>query len=552
MLQSWDWYQFNNYFKVKEGADVTRLQSKFQEFTKPFLKGDGPTFLPLFQTLHQIYLYSSEFKHDMAMRGNITYVNALIVVAIFVLLIACFNFINLTTAKSLNRAKEVGVRKSIGANKTQLIQQFLGEAIIFAFISISLSTLLTIAFLPSLNNFTEKNISFNLFTNPLIFALLILLVIIVGIIAGIYPALVLSSFKPVKVLKGSNVNNENPGRTPWLRHGLVIVQFSLSVLLIISAIVVIRQVNYLHNKDLGFKKEQIMFFPMRGENMNKNYETLKHEILQSPNVSSVSVGYGFPGDMVGDGIMTVLKNGEQVKAVQLMVDDDYIKTLGLELIAGRDFSNERKSDKDAAYIINETAVKDLGFGTPEQALGEILLWPTWRNPELVKKGQVIGVVKDFHFKSLYDKVEPAVLQIYPEAYWKVAVKLKTSGLSGTIEHIKAVWSRFSPDYPLEYNFLDESFSTMYKAEDKLKSLIWIFTLITIFVSCLGLFGLAAFATEGKSKEIGIRKVLGASEKSIIVLLSKDFAKLIIIALLFASPLAWYVMNFWLENFPYRI
>jgi putative ABC transport system permease protein len=243
---------------------------------------------------------------------------------------------------------------------------------------------------------------------------------------------------------------------------------------------------------------------------------------------------------------------EPVKATQLMVDEDYIKTLGLQLIAGRDFSKEIKTDKDASFIINETGVKNLGFGTAEKALGQTLTWPTWSNPDSLKKGQVIGVVKDFHFKSLYDKVEPAVLQIYPNAYSKVAVKIKTAGIEGTLAHVKKTWNQFTPDYPLEYNFLDESFNQMYKADDKLKSLLSIFTAVTIFVGCLGLFGLAAYAAERRRKEVGIRKVLGASVKGIVLHLSKDFIKLVLIALIIASPIAWYLMNKWLQNFPYRV
>jgi putative ABC transport system permease protein len=551
-LQSWTTYGYNNYVKLKKGADVQALEAKFQKFTYPFIKDEHAIYLPRFQPLHKIHLYASDFKYDMSVRGNITYVKALTIIALFILLIACFNFVNLATAKSLQRAKEVGVRKTIGAGRKQLMLQFIGETLLLAFISIILSVAIAFLLIPSLNHFTEKNILFELFTNPVIPAVLLALTLVVGVFAGFYPALVLSGYQPVKVLKATVISDASPGKIPWLRHGLVVIQFSLSVLLIISAIVVIRQVNYLHNKDLGFNKDQIMFFPMRGDNMTKNYEAFKNELLQAPGVSSVSVGYGFPGDMFGDGMMKVPRKGEEKKATQMMVDHDYIKTLGLKLIAGRDFSKDIQTDKDHAYIINETAVKELGLGTPEKALGEILLWNTWRKPELVKKGQVIGVVKDFHYNSLYNKVEPAVLQIYPEAYSKVAVKMKTAGIESTLSHVKKVWNQFTPDYPIEYNFLDESFDQMYKAEDKLKSLIWIFTAVTVIVACLGLFGLAAYAAERRRKEVGIRKVLGASVQGIVFHLSKDFVKLVLFAMLIASPLAWYFMNKWLQDFPYRV
>jgi putative ABC transport system permease protein len=560
-MKSWGWQQFYTYVKLKKGVDSQALQDKFLEYVKqkahPNAKDGDFTYLPYFQPLYNIHLYSSDFKFDvLALRGNVTYVKALTIIALFILLIACFNFVNLSTAKSLQRAKEVGIRKTLGASRKQLMLQYMGETLLLTFISMFISVALTYLVVPWLNGFTEKRIVFGLFTNPLIAPMLLSLVLLVGVLAGFYPALVLSGFQPVKVLKGAGMNDSKPGKIPWLRHGLVVVQFSLSVMLIISAIVVIRQVNYLHNKDLGINKEQIMFFPMRGDKMIENYETFKNELLRSPNVSSVSIGYGFPGDIVAGDNIIVSKDGKRVwkPAKQILVDHDYIKTLGIQLASGRDFSKDMKTDKDAAFIINETAVKELGFGKAENALGKTLWWPVWgaQSRDSLKQGQVIGVVKDFHYSSLYDKVETTVIQIFPDAYWKVAVKIKTANIVNTIDHVQNVWNRFSADYPIEYRFLDESFEQMYKSEDKLKSLLWIFAAITVFVACLGLFGLAAYAAERRKKEIGIRKVLGASVEGIVLLLSKEFVKLVVVALLIASPLAWYAMKGWLEDFAYRI
>lgn len=559
-LQKWTWNQFYTYFKVKKGTDIKSLQTKFQkdaeEKSKLFREDLSITDIPIFQPLKDIHLYSANFIYDAAQRGNITYVKALSLIAVFILLIACFNFINLATAKSLQRAKEVGVRKAIGADKKQLIFQFIGETILLALISVIISVCAAIIFLPWLNHFTDKNISFDLFANPVVIFLFISLALIVGVLAGFYPALVLSSFKPVKVLKGAASGDEDAGKTPWLRHGLVVIQFALSVLLIISAIIVYRQVDYLHSKDLGFNKDQIMFFPMRGDNMFKNVDAFKNELMKAPGVSSVSIGYGFPGDAVAGDDITIPKNGQLVNqsATQLMVDYDYIKTLGLQLVAGRDFSKSMGTDKDHAFIINETAVKQLGFETPQKALGQKLYWHVWgaSNPDSLKEGQVIGVVKDFNYKSLYDKVETAILQIFPDAAWKVAVKMNTGNLRNTIAGIEKAWNKFSPEYPIEYKFLDDNFEQMYKAEDKLKSLLWIFTGIAIFVGCLGLFGLAAYTAERRRKEVGIRKVLGASTQGVVLLLSKDFIKLVIISLVIASPVAYYFMHQWLEDFAYRI
>jgi len=559
-MQSWVWHQFVNYAKLKKGTDVHALELKFQKTVKQSEKSlsneDAASDKPFFQPLKNIRLYSADFKFDIAQRGNIAYVNALTVIAVFILMIACFNFVNLATAKSLQRAKEVGVRKTMGADRKQLIFQFIWESVLLALISVLISVILAQFFLPWLNNFTNKNISYDLFVNPVVILLLIGLALIVGIFAGFYPAIVLSGFKPVKVLKGSSVAQTQTGRIPWLRHGLVVIQFSLSALLIISAIVVFNQVNYLHKKDLGFNKDQIMFFPMRGNNMTKNVDAFKNELAQAPGVSSVSIGYGFPGDAVAGDEIIVSRNGKQVSlsATQLTIDYDYIKTLGLQIIAGRDFSKAMGTDKDHAWIINETAVKQLGFGSPQKALGQTLSWHPWdaSNPDSLKTGQVIGVVKDFNYKSLYDKVETAVLQIFPGAAWKVAVKINTANAGNTITYIKNVWNKFTPGYPIEYKFLDENFGQMYNAEDKLKSLLWIFTSIAIFVGCLGLFGLASYTAERRKKEIGIRKTLGASTQGVVFLLSKDFFKLVVISLLIASPVAWYFMNKWLQDFAYRV
>lgn len=559
-MKRWGWHQFFTYAKLRPGADAQQAQAKLQRYivekVKPTMKDEELTDKPFLQPLQAIHLYSSTFKYDSAVRGNITYVKALSFIAGFILLIAGFNFVNLATAKSMQRAKEVGIRKTIGASRQQLMLQFLSETVLLTFLSVVLAAGLTALLLPSLNAFTGKTMAFDLLGNPALLGLLAALTVVVGLVAGFYPALVLSSFQPVKVLKSAVVTDGLFGRVQWLRHGLIVVQFALSVFLIICAIVVFRQVSYLHNKDLGFNRDQIMFFPMRGENMNTHYDTFKNELAQVPGVVSASIGYGFPGDQVaGDGLI-VPTNGEpkRYSVTQLMVDYDYLKTLGLQLVTGRDFSKELKTDKDQAFIINETAVKEFGFGTPQQALGRTVQWQVWsdKNPDSLKIGKVIGVVKDFHYKSLYDKLEPAVLQIFPGAYWKVAVKLKGENLGSSVDGVKQVWAKFSPESPIEYRFLDQNFDDMYKAEDKLKALLWTFTGIAIFVGCLGLFGLATYAAERRKKEIGIRKVLGASVGNIVSLLSKEFLVLVLVAAVIAFPAAWLAMSRWLQDFAYRI
>jgi putative ABC transport system permease protein len=558
-LQRWGWQQFYTYIKVQKDIDALNLQKKFQDIVKarayPVLKPMGFTYLPYLQQLKKVHLYSSDFKFDMAVRGNIVYVNALSIITFFILLIACFNFINLTTAKSIQRAKEVGVKKAIGASRWQLILQFTGETILFALMSVIVAVVVTLLLLPALNQFTGKNISLNLLSFPVISLIVIGLILVVGVSAGFYPAIVLSRFKAIKVLKGAT-GDENSFKGQLFRKALVVTQFSLSSLLIISAIIVYQQVNYLHNKDLGFNKEQIMFFPMQGDDMTRNYSSFKNDLLQSSGVASVSIGYGFPGDLTAGDEIIVPRNGESKNypVTQLLVDHDYLKTLNLQLIAGRDFSKDIKTDAPEGFIINETAVRELGFGTPQKALGQKLEWKVWvsKTPDSLKKGRIIGVVKDFNYKKLYEKVSSAVIQIYPEAYWKVAVKLKTADAAKTINYITKIWKKHSPGYPIDYTFMDENFKRMYQSEDKFRALLIIFTGLAIFIGCLGLFGLAAYTAERRTKEIGIRKILGADVNSIVMLLSGEFLQLILIALVIATPLAWYFMNGWLKDFAYRI
>jgi putative ABC transport system permease protein len=413
----------------------------------------------------------------------------------------------------------------------------------------------TFFIVPSLNQFTNKSIQFNPFTNPLLGMVILLAGIVIGALAGVYPALVLSGFQPIKVLK--NMKAAGGGRgTSWLRQALVVVQFTLSALLIVSALIVFRQTNYMNDKDLGFNKEQVVYFQVRGDVM-QNLETFKQELKRSPNILSVTSGYGLPGDQyAGDGITVPGRKGTKEYSANVFIGDhDYAKTLGLRIIAGRDFSRTMSTDEREAFLINETAVKELGFGTPEKAIGQPLHWNEWAptdttNP--VKKGKVIGVVQDFHYKSLHEKVTTSVIQIYPQVTFKVAAKLNTADLKSTIAFIQDTWNKFSPGYPLDYKFMDETFGKMYLSEEKLSRLLWIFTVMAILIGCMGLFALAAFSAEQRIKEIGIRKVLGASVVNLTGLLAKNFLRLVLIASLLAFPVAWWAMNNWLEDFPYRV
>lgn len=556
-MENWVWQQFHTYVKLKPHTTAALVENKLQQLVKerahPVTKESGFTYLPYLQPLPDIHLTSAGFEWDIIIPGNILYIKALVIIAIFVLVIAGFNFVNLATARALRRAKEVGVRKTVGAGRYQLMFQFMSESVVVAIAAMATATLITYFGVPALNSFTGKNIFFEPLTHPGLAGLLFGFGLLVGLLAGVYPAVLMSGFRPVNILKG--VFHMGTMSFEWLRKGMVVVQFALSVLLIVCSMIVYRQVHYMQSKDLGFNKDQLVFFPMRGDQMFKNHGSFKNELLQQPGVVSATIGYGFPGDIVsGDNIIVPGENGPKtIPARQFMIDYDYIKTMNLQLIAGRDFSKQFQTDKDAGFIINETGVKELGLGSPQQAIGKPLHWNIWgaNSADSLKKGTVIGVVKDFHFESLHDIINTAVLQIFPDAYWKVALKINPRESAKTLAGIQEVWKRFSPDYPLEYQFLDENINKMYVAEDKLSTLLWIFTLMAIFVGCLGLFGLATYAAEQRIKEIGIRKVLGAGVAHLVVLLSRDFLMLVGIAAVLAIPLAWWVMQNWMEDFAYR-
>jgi len=432
-LEKWTWHQFYTYVKVKPGTNVGHLQDKFQRYVKkevfPTFTQVGSTFLPFFQPLKDIHLKSADFIYDNAIRGNETYVKALSIIALFVLVIACFNFINLVTAYSFKRAKEIGVKKVVGASRRQLIFQFMGETVLLSLLSMLLATVATFFILPWLNHFTGKSIHFNPFDDPLLITGIIAAGIVIGIIAGFYPALILSGFQPVKVLK--NIRISGIGGSSWLRRALVVIQFSLSVLLIVSTLIVYRQTKYLNNKDLGFNKEQVVYFQLR-DSLEANpltLETFKSELRSSPNIVAVTSGYGLPGDaFAGDGITLPTKEGEKEHLANVFIGDyDYVKTLGLRIIAGRDFSRDMATDETEAFLINETAVREWGFGTPQKAIGQPVYWHEWAPKDTtqpMKRGKVIGVVEDFHYKSLHEKVTASVIQLYPQILIPVPQKLK--------------------------------------------------------------------------------------------------------------------------------
>jgi putative ABC transport system permease protein len=551
-MNSWVWQQFFTYLKVSENADAGALEAKLPAFAErhawPQTEPRGFKYIPHLQNLTDIHLHSSDFGWDIARRGSITAVRTLAAVGLFLLLIAIINFVNLSTARAENRAREVGVRKVSGAQRGQLILQFISEAILLSFMAVFLAVQLTRLLLPALNEFTGKALAFEPATEPGPLLLLAGMGLIVGLLAGSYPGFVLSSFRPIQVLRQQPLDDAGQGQ--WLRKGLVVLQFSLTVILLIGSLIIFQQVRYVSNKDLGFQREHLLTFPMRGD-MEERYETVKEAFREHPGVLSASATYGIPGDIVaGDDIIVPGREGSQPANV-FTVDHDYIETLGLDVIAGRGFSRDYATDAGEAFVINETAVRELGLGTPEEAVGKRLHWNMWGQDSL-KKGRIIGVVRDFHYNSLHQKIGTAVLHIYPDAFWKIVLRLRGEDLAETIAFVEQTWDRFDTGYPLEYQFVDKSFGAMYESEVKLSQLLILFTVLTIFVACLGLLGLAIFAAEKRTKEIGIRKILGASVANIMALLAGDFLRLILIAVVIAVPVGWYFSRQWLENFSYHV
>ncbi|MDB5231297.1 MAG: macrolide transporter permease [Chitinophagaceae bacterium] len=552
-LNDWGWYGFINYVKLKPGVSPGILEKKFQPYVNASVnKEKGTVFTAHFQPLQKIHLYAADFKYDVSERGNITYVNALLAIGLFILLIASFNFINLSTARSLQRAKEVGIKKTLGADRSHLFMQFMFESLLIIIFSTIVAVSLAFIALPGLNWFAGKDLSVNALFSPRMVAAIIGLIITVALLAGAYPAIALSKFRPADVLKGGHETGQRNRSVPWVRNSLVVVQFALSVLLIICSITVIKQVNYMQSKDLGFNDDQVLLFSMRGKTMRNNANTFKNELSEISSVKGVSVGYGFPGDAFGDGEITVTGTNTKVKSVLLMADAQYIPTLGLNILQGRNFNDKLPTDADNAFIINETAVTAMGLQNAKSAIGKRISWPTWRNQDSLKSGSIVGVVKDFHYKSVHDKIEPVVMMIYPPAASKVAVKLSGDKMESSIQQIRQIWNKFSPDYPLDYVFLDDTFQKMYEAERKLKSLLSVFTGLAVSVACLGLLGLAAYAAQRRRKEISIRKVLGASSMRVAMMLTLELIKLVFISLLIATPIAWRIMSSWLTDFSYRI
>jgi len=528
------------YVMLEPNASSDKVNAKIKNYLKTKNKDSN---VELFlQNYGESYLYS-DWDNGKQTGGRIEYVRIFSIVAVIILVIACINFMNLATARSLKRAREIGVRKVVGAGKRQLIAQFMGESLFVSFLAICLSLLIVALLIPSFNALTDKKLELD-FSNPFFLLLLLGLTLVTGIISGSYPSLFMSSLKPIIVLKG--ILKFNTGATLF-RKGLVVFQFALSIVLILGMIVIYRQIDYIHNKNLGFAKEDLLYIPLEGA-LQKSYPTFKDELLRQPGIKSVSSSQSGPLE-VGSSTQGVRWPGKDTTKLILFstnpITYDYIKTMGIQLKEGRDFDPSFSLDTNN-YLVNEAALRKIGYKDP---IGkELTMWGD--------KGSIVGVMKDYHHNSLHVPIEPLILRLFKKSwnsYWgNVLVRTEKGKTKQAIASMEKTYRQFNPGFPFRYFFTDAEMLKNYKAEHTVSKLSKYFAFLAIFISCLGLFGLVTFTAQQRVKEIGIRKVLGASVSGIVRMLSKDFIKLVLLAAVIAFPVAWWAMNRWLGDFAYRV
>jgi ABC-type antimicrobial peptide transport system permease subunit len=540
--QVWDNFNFFGYVLLKDGrdyseADVNRIVRRMDAIYRKNEKNLKIAFG--LQPVTRIHLYSN-YLADVAGNGNVQYVRIFSVVAVFILLVACINFMNLATARAARRAKEIGMRKVLGAYKEQLAGQFMGESMLLSLLAMIVALVIVAALLPSFNYLAGKALSLNFGVGEGI-ALLLGLPLLTGLLAGSYPALYLSAFQPIASLKGAF---RAARRSVLFRNSLVVIQFAVSIVLIVGTAVVYNQLQFIRNMNLGFDKENLLYVPMTGD-MHKNYQALRTELENGTSFSSFSVVSDLPTDLVS-GTTNVEWEGkqadEQIIFPNVAVDQTFIQTFRMQIVAGRAFSEDFKADTNN-YMVNEAALKVMHLD-PATAVGKPLT--QWG-----RRGTIVGVVKDFHFQPIQKTIEPLIMRLNTHGGF-VVVRTQPGGIESAIRELKGIWQRLNPAYPFRYNFLDQDLDNLYRAEGRISSLVNAFAALAVLIACLGLFGLAAFTAERRTKEIGIRKVLGASVGGIVVLLSRDFLRLVLVAMVVATPLAWYVMDHWLDNYSYHI
>lgn len=538
-LEAWE-LTGPTYILLNKNISINEFNEKIASFYRDNVNPES-SYDPYVQKITDIHLY--EFGRP----GRSKYVYIFSLTAFFILIIACINYMNISTARSGSRAREIGLRKVVGAKRSDIIKQFYGESILLSFIALFLAIIIVEILLPAFNNLTGKQIAAQyMISDSKMIIGLIAIALFTGIVAGSYPAVFISSFQPVNILKGI-INKGKTGSV--FRKTLVITQFSISIILIMSTVVVHKQLTYIQNKNLGYDREEIIVIE-RNTGLLDKFEDFKNEIKSNANVVDVSATAAFMLD-VGNAVNVNWDgnpNEDPVLMRYTMVDHDFINTFGIKMLEGRNFSTEYSTDVEDAFVINETALKLMKVEDP---IGKQIEFLHSGIPENLRKGKIIGVVKDFHVNPLNSKISPFVMRIYPPYYSYIYIKINSTNISSTINYLRDVSKQYAPDFPFRYAFVNEIYSRQYQAEQRLSQIFIYFTAIAVFISCLGLFGLTSFVVEQRTKEIGLRKILGASVSGITILLSKEFTKWVFIANLIALPLAWLAMDNWLSNYAYH-
>jgi putative ABC transport system permease protein len=547
-----DWSNFYlvTYLLLEKGADYRELEKKMPGFIERNfgdLKSQGVGHMAIyFQPLKDIYLRSG-FSQDYNIAGNVTYVYGFTAIAFFILLIACVNFVNLTTARSVNRAREVGLRKALGADRSKLVGQFLCEAVLYCLLALVMALILVELVLPVFNDLARVRVSLNMQTHPEMLLALLGGAVLIGLLAGTYPALYLSAFNPTRTLKHTQLSRRSGAN---IRSVLVVFQFCISIILIIGTLTVFGQISYMKNRNLGFIGEQVLVIPAANIHLSGDSRSFLNELGEIAGVTAVNSSSCVPGK-------TMLRSfywpeGSSDDDSQLMstvwTDEHFLTTLSIPLIQGRYFSPDMPTDATEAIVINEAAARQMGWDNP---IGKIVrtVAPGAQNPNSIKR--VIGVIGDYHQYSLQNPIEPLVVFFRESGNSAVSLKLTSTLLPRTLENIERVWKEFHPERPFDYYFLDEDFDTQYRKEVRLSKIVLYFCLLAVFIGCLGLFGMASYAAEQRTREIGIRKVLGASTTGVVTLLARQFLSLVATANIVAWPVAYFLMDRWLENFAYH-
>jgi putative ABC transport system permease protein len=535
------------YILLNENASMENIVQRFPAFYDKYMRSIGDQINASFDLLYTP-MANTHFRQGLGSdrpTGNMAYVYIFSAVALFILMLATINYMNMATARSANRAREVGLRKVVGAFRKQIIFQFLAESLLLTFIALIIAVFVVFLLLPDFNQLTGKDISFGLFTQPGIIGAIILITIIVGVISGSYPSFYLSSFMPINVLKG---NAAKSGKSSaFLRRVLVVIQFFIAIFMIIGTIVVSSQLNFLRNTNLGFDKENLVVLELQDSTFRSKVETMKNELLQDPDILSATNSTGVPGEINWIQVLRVEREDEMAEMALILahVDYDYIKTMGMEIIQGRDFDKSMGTDKTEAVLINETGVKTLGW--EENPIGKKLRYGFDLDTNQGRLLRVIGVVKDFHFRSLHNKIEPVIFFITDEPHYYLSLRIKEGKEKEALAVIEEKWNSYGAGRPFDYRYITQIMDEQYAGEKKISLIFQITTIVAIFIALLGLLGLSSFIAEQKTREIGVRKILGASVGSILQLLYREFIYLILIAFVLAVPLAWWRLDIWLND-----